>query len=109
MVQAGTLNTVIWRTKLTEIIGGFKMNLCECLLFNDIDNEKFYSMYESDFKYFKDVPYHIPCFYTGYYEKAHIEHFLSVYFGKSVKLTAVVQCCNQASGFPYWCFFYQER
>lgn len=38
-----------------------------------------------------------------------IEHFLSAYFGKSVKLTAVVQCCNQSSGFPYWCFFYQER
>lgn len=37
-----------------------------------------------------------------------IEEFLSMYFEKNIKLTAVVQGCNQATGYPYWVFFYEE-
>ena len=37
-----------------------------------------------------------------------IEKFLSLYFEKEVMLTAIVQGCNQSSGFPYWIFFYRE-
>lgn len=36
-----------------------------------------------------------------------IEKFLSLYLDKEIKLTAVMQGCNQSSGFPYWIFFYE--
>lgn len=38
-----------------------------------------------------------------------IERFLSMYFDKEIKLTAVMQGCNQSSGFPYWIFLYEEE
>ena len=41
-------------------------------------------------------------------EPKEIEKFLSMYFEKEVKLTAVMQGCNQSSGFPYWIFLYEE-
>ena len=37
-----------------------------------------------------------------------IEKFLSMYFDKQIKLTAIMQGCNQSSGFPYWIFLYEE-
>lgn len=37
-----------------------------------------------------------------------IEKFLSLYFGKNVTLTAILQGCNVSSGFPYWVFYYRE-
>ena len=41
-------------------------------------------------------------------EPKEIERFLSMYFDKEIKLTAVMQGCNQSSGFPYWIFLYEE-
>ena len=38
-----------------------------------------------------------------------IEKFLSLYFGKSIKLKAITQGCNQATGYPYWVFFYEYK
>ena len=38
-----------------------------------------------------------------------IEKFLSLYFEKEIKLTAIIQGCNQQSGFPYWAFLYVEK
>ena len=38
-----------------------------------------------------------------------IEKFLSMYFGKEITLTAILRGCNQASGFPYWVFYYVEH
>lgn len=37
-----------------------------------------------------------------------ITRFLSLYFGKEVKLTAVLQGCNVSNGYPYWIFAYRE-
>lgn len=37
-----------------------------------------------------------------------IRQFLSMYFGKEIELTAIMQGCNHTSGFPYWIFFYRE-
>lgn len=37
-----------------------------------------------------------------------IERFLSMYFEKEIKLTAITCGCNQSSGYPYWVFFYDE-
>ena len=34
--------------------------------------------------------------------------FLSAYFDKEVKAVALVQGCNQSSGYPYWVFYYRE-
>lgn len=42
-------------------------------------------------------------------EPKEIEKFLSMYFEKEIKLTAVTQGCNQATGYPYWVFFYEEN
>ena len=36
-----------------------------------------------------------------------IEKFLSMYFDERIKLTAIMQGCNQSSGFPYWIFLYE--
>ena len=36
-----------------------------------------------------------------------IEKFLSMYFDERIKLTAIMQGCNQSSGFPYWVFLYE--
>lgn len=41
-------------------------------------------------------------------EPADINRFLNLYFGKEVKLTAVLQGCNVGNGFPYWIFAYKE-
>ena len=38
-----------------------------------------------------------------------LNKFLSLYFGKKVKLTAVMQGCNISSGYPYWIFAYKEE
>lgn len=37
-----------------------------------------------------------------------VEEFLSLYFDKKVKLTAIVEGCNASNGYPYWVFFYRE-
>lgn len=37
-----------------------------------------------------------------------INKFLNMYLGKEVVLTAILQCCNQSTGFPYWCFLYED-
>ena len=36
-----------------------------------------------------------------------INQFLNKYFGKEVKLTAILQYCNVSTGFPYWRFIYE--
>ena len=41
-------------------------------------------------------------------EPKEIEKFLSLYFNKEIKLTAVAQGCNQATGYPFWVFFYEK-
>jgi len=37
-----------------------------------------------------------------------IQRFLSIYFDKEIRLTAILRGCNQWSGFPYWVFCYEE-
>ena len=37
-----------------------------------------------------------------------IQKFLCLYFGRPVKLTAVLQGCNNANGNPYWVFAYRD-
>ena len=37
------------------------------------------------------------------------EKFLSLYVGRPVELTAVLQGCNASDGNPYWVFFYKEK
>lgn len=37
-----------------------------------------------------------------------IQKFLSLYFEKEIKLTAIKQNCNVASGFPYWTFLFED-
>ena len=37
-----------------------------------------------------------------------INKFLNMYLEYPVKLTAVLNCCNQSSGFPYFCFIYER-
>ncbi len=39
---------------------------------------------------------------------ADINRFLCLYFGKEIKLTAVLQGCNAGNGFPHWVFAYKE-
>lgn len=36
------------------------------------------------------------------------EEYLSLYYNKEIKLTAIMRGCNQANGFPYYIFFYRE-
>ena len=40
-------------------------------------------------------------------EPKEIEKFLGMYFEKQIKLTAIVQGCNQSSGYPYWVFYFK--
>lgn len=35
-----------------------------------------------------------------------IEKFLSLYFEEEIKLTAIMEGCNVANGFPCWTFFF---
>ena len=37
-----------------------------------------------------------------------IQRFLSMYFDKEVRLTAILCGCNYATGFPYLVFYYEE-
>lgn len=39
---------------------------------------------------------------------ADVEKFLTMYFGEKIKLTAIEQGCNVATGYPYWVFYYEE-
>ncbi len=36
-----------------------------------------------------------------------IEKFLCKYFGKEVKLTVIMECCNVSNGYPIWIFYYE--
>jgi hypothetical protein len=38
-----------------------------------------------------------------------IEMFLSLYFEKTIKLTAIMKGCNVSNGYPYWVFFYEDQ
>lgn len=38
-----------------------------------------------------------------------IEKFLSMYFNKEIKLTAIMEGCNVSNGYPYWIFFYENK
>lgn len=46
-----------------------------------------------------------------FYGRTHsdIEKFLSVYYDKTVKLTAIMEGCNFSGGYPYWVFYYKEQ
>jgi bisphosphoglycerate-dependent phosphoglycerate mutase len=37
-----------------------------------------------------------------------IESFLSLYFDKKIKLTAIMEGCNVSNGYPYWIFFFED-
>jgi len=37
-----------------------------------------------------------------------IEKFLSLYFGKEIKLTVIMEGCNVSNGYPYWIFGFKE-
>lgn len=37
-----------------------------------------------------------------------INKFLNLYFGKQTKLTAILEGCNKANGYPYWVFIYED-
>lgn len=37
-----------------------------------------------------------------------IEKFLSIYFNKSIILTAIKEFHNVSNGYPYWGFYYKE-
>ena len=41
-------------------------------------------------------------------EPKDIQKFLSLYFDKKVKLTALLEGCNVSNGFPYWIFFFEN-
>lgn len=52
---------------------------------------------------------------TAYFRNGHpkyVEKFLSLYFEKKVKLTAILEGCNYGNGYPYWllyCEFESEK
>lgn len=50
---------------------------------------------------------------TGQYfsnrKPEYIEKFLRLYFEKEIKLTAILEGCNQSSGYPVWIFIYEEN
>lgn len=37
-----------------------------------------------------------------------VNRFLNLFFGKEVKLTAILRGCNVSNGYPYWIFAYEE-
>lgn len=37
-----------------------------------------------------------------------IEKFLSLYIGKKIKLTAIMEGCNWSNGYPVWVFCYKN-
>lgn len=37
-----------------------------------------------------------------------VEEFLSLYYDKPIKLTAIVEGCNVSNGYPYWVFYFRE-
>jgi len=38
-----------------------------------------------------------------------IEKFLSLYFGKEIELTVLMEGCNVSNGYPYWVFIYRDK
>jgi hypothetical protein len=42
-------------------------------------------------------------------KKEDIEKFLSLYFNEDIKLTAIMEGANLASGYPYWIFYYRTN
>jgi len=46
-------------------------------------------------------------FYEDDRQPDEIERFLCKYFGKKIKLTAIMEGCNFSSGYPIWTFFYE--
>ena len=44
----------------------------------------------------------------SYRDSIGIEKFLSLYFEREVKLTAIIEGCNSSNGYPYWVFFYRD-
>ena len=50
---------------------------------------------------------------TGqYFHSRHpeeIQEFLSRWLGHDVILTGIMECCNYATGYPYWTFYYRDR
>lgn len=38
-----------------------------------------------------------------------IEKFLSLYWNKEIKLTAIEEGCNVSNGYPIWIFYYESK
>ena len=38
-----------------------------------------------------------------------IQTFLTIYFGKEIKLLGIEKGCNIGNGYPYWIFYYKEE
>jgi len=45
----------------------------------------------------------------SYRDSKGIEKFLSLYFEREVKLTAIMEGYNVSNGYPYWVFFYRDK
>lgn len=41
------------------------------------------------------------------YNRAEVSKFLSAYFNKKIKATALVEGCNASNGYPYWIFYFK--
>ena len=85
---------------------------------DDFDINNYHVAYSDRLKEFDGLRYENCCseifqnkkqrFEYGRNHKA-INDFLNLYFEKEVKLTAVMQGCNQWNGYPYWIFLYEEE
>lgn len=78
----------------------------DCMVYHD-------RMLQWDRKAFSDAAHEVWPEATGsqmFYGKTpmDINRFLNLYFGKEVKLTAVLRGCNVGNGYPYWIFAYTE-
>ena len=74
-----------------------------------IDSDR---MLESDIEKFNSLCQEIWGNTGQYFHSRHpdeIQKFLSKWFGRSVILTGIMQCCNQSTGYPYWTFYYRDR
>lgn len=83
--------------------------------FNEMDSWVYSDrMLQQNSKAFKDAVHEVWPEKSGsqmFYDRKpeDLTRFLSLYFGKKVKLTAVLRGCNVSNGYPYWIFAYREE
>lgn len=63
---------------------------------------------QHDYDKWKEACDAVPGKRISQFTRADASKFLTVYFGRDIKATGLIEGCNVSNGYPYWVFYYKD-